>query len=343
VDVVRLRTLTVCTLLATLTTTTTASATERYVVRWGDTLTWIAQAHHTTLGKLARLNHIPMFGILQAGRVLSVPGHARSSASGHGSTRLTIHVVRPGETLTGIARAHGMSLSALARLNHRPPYATLLIGTHLRVPERLARRPLHVHAAHATPHTVWRGRYVVRAGDTLSGIARSYRVGLDRLAQANGISVNGLLLIGARLSVPRRSTPSPSPRPIGTSSVVGLIDHWSAHYGVDARLARAIAWQESGFNPTLTSATGAWGVMQIEPGTWVYVERQLIGESVPRTAGGDVRIGVAYLHSLLSEFGGDERLAVAAYYQGPAAVAQHGVFPGSQSYVANVLALRARV
>ena len=52
-----------------------------------------------------------------------------------------------------------------------------------------------------------------------------------------------------------------------------------------------------------------------------------------------VRIGVAYLHNLLVRFGGDARLAVAAYYQGPAAVHRFGVLPGSRGYVNNVLRL----
>jgi soluble lytic murein transglycosylase-like protein len=53
-----------------------------------------------------------------------------------------------------------------------------------------------------------------------------------------------------------------------------------------------------------------------------------------------VRIGVAYLHDLLLHFGGDTRLAVAAYYQGPAAVHRFGVLPQSRGYVRNVLRLR---
>ena len=47
------------------------------------------------------------------------------------------------------------------------------------------------------------------------------------------------------------------------------------------------------------------------PATWRYVERFLIGARVPHTADGNVRVGVAFLHSLLHQFGGDERLALA--------------------------------
>jgi soluble lytic murein transglycosylase-like protein len=64
---------------------------------------------------------------------------------------------------------------------------------------------------------------------------------------------------------------------------------------------------------------------------------------VPRTPDGNVRIGVAYLHHLLNEFGGSERLALAAYYQGPAGVRRYGVLPASQLYIADVLALKARM
>jgi soluble lytic murein transglycosylase-like protein len=64
---------------------------------------------------------------------------------------------------------------------------------------------------------------------------------------------------------------------------------------------------------------------------------------VPRTVDGNVRVGVAYLHHLLHEFRGDARLALAAYYQGPAAVRRRGLLRPTRRFVANVLALRGRV
>src|SRR6478735_1478929 len=52
---------------------------------------------------------------------------------------------------------------------------------------------------------------------------------------------------------------------------------------------------------------------------------RLVGHPVARTPDGNVRIGVAYLHHLLNVFGGDQRLALAAYYQGPAGVRRFGM------------------
>jgi soluble lytic murein transglycosylase-like protein len=64
---------------------------------------------------------------------------------------------------------------------------------------------------------------------------------------------------------------------------------------------------------------------------------------VPRTPAGNVQIGVAYIHQLLGEFGGDERLAVGAWYEGARAVREHGLYPETKVFVDNVLALRTRV
>jgi LysM repeat protein len=44
------------------------------------------------------------------------------------------YVVRPGDSLTDIARTHRVTLSALARANHLDPSRVLLIGAHLRIP-----------------------------------------------------------------------------------------------------------------------------------------------------------------------------------------------------------------
>jgi peptidoglycan hydrolase-like protein with peptidoglycan-binding domain len=124
------------------------------------------------------------------------------------------------------------------------------------------------------------------------------------------------------------------------TQVRSLLDYWAGKYGVDQKLVRALAWMESGYQTNLTSSAGAWGVMQILPVTWDYVETVLIGANVPRTASGNIRIGVVFLRQLLREFGGDERKALAAWYQGPASVRKRGILKESKVFIANVLALK---
>jgi hypothetical protein len=125
-------------------------------------------------------------------------------------------------------------------------------------------------------------------------------------------------------------------------SVHGSLAYWSRYYGVSTNLVRAVAWMESGFQPNARSSAGAWGVMQVTPATWRYTENVLIGHRVQRTSDGNVRVGVAYLHQLLHEFRFRERLAVAAYNQGPAAVRRYGLYRETRRFVRNVLALKAR-
>jgi soluble lytic murein transglycosylase-like protein len=100
---------------------------------------------------------------------------------------------------------------------------------------------------------------------------------------------------------------------------------------------------ESGYQQHVVSSVGAEGVMQLLPVTWRYVEDVLIGQKVPHTADGNVRVGVAYLHHLLTSFGGDEKRALAAWYQGEASVRRRGPYGETRTFVANVLALRSRM
>jgi soluble lytic murein transglycosylase-like protein len=127
------------------------------------------------------------------------------------------------------------------------------------------------------------------------------------------------------------------------STVRDSLDRWASHYGVDPSLARALAWMESGYNNAVVSSVGAQGVMQLLPSTWLYVEKMLIGHAVPHDADGNVQVGVALLHHLLSAFGGDERLALAAWYQGERSVKVAGPYKASEAFVADVLALKQRM
>jgi Putative peptidoglycan binding domain/Transglycosylase SLT domain len=135
----------------------------------------------------------------------------------------------------------------------------------------------------------------------------------------------------------RAAAPPPSMLAIQHSLI-----RWSRYYGVSLRLVRALAWMGSGFQWKVKSSAGAWGALQVTPGTWRYVENFIIAHRVPHTLDGGVRVGVAYLHQLLHEFRFNVRKALGAYYQGPYGVRRYGLSRETRQFVRNVLALRSR-
>ena len=189
--------------------------------------------------------------------------------------------------------------------------------------------------------------YVVKPGDSLTAIAKSAGISLAALARLNHVDPAHVLLIGAHLRVPARAVAAaPKAQPVAATnatSVRASLDRWAAHYGIDSSLAHALAWMESGYNNSVVSSVGAQGVMQLLPTTWDYVETVLIGHPVPHDVDGNVHVGLAYLHHLLSVFNGDERLALAAWYQGERSVRQQGPLDVTVTFVSDVLALKQRM
>ena len=183
-------------------------------------------------------------------------------------------------------------------------------------------------------------RYLVRTGDSLTGIGERYGLPLGTIARVNRLDPARILPAGATLRIPlaamRRSA-------AGRPSVTTTLDRWAAYYRIDAHLVRGLAWMESGYQQEVISRAGAHGVMQVTDGTWTYVETILIGHPVKHDLDGNVRVGVAYLRELLREFDSDASKALAAYVQGPRSVRDDGVLPETRPYVADVLALRDRL
>jgi peptidoglycan hydrolase-like protein with peptidoglycan-binding domain len=167
---------------------------------------------------------------------------------------------------------------------------------------------------------------------------------LRAFQRSHGLAVDGIAgpKTLRRLAAATHKRTADQPEDTSVRRVRALIAHWAAHYSVDGDLMRALAWMESGYQADVTSAVGAWGVMQILPGTWRYVETQLIGSPVPRTLSGNIRVGAALMHELLRQFSGRERAALAAWYQGPTSLRKRGAYGETRRFVANVIALKAR-
>ena len=117
-------------------------------------------------------------------------------ASAGAATRGGRYTVRAGDSLSAIAQRYHVSLSRLADANRLDWRKTLMIGLVLRVP------------ASGAEGGGWGGIYIVRPGDTLSGIALRYHVSLGQIATANAFDPAKVLLIGARLRVPTNGAAS---------------------------------------------------------------------------------------------------------------------------------------
>ncbi len=293
---------------------------------------------------------------------------AAPAASAH-----RFHTVAAGETLWGIAAQSNMTTRTVAIYNGLSPDAHVILGSTLKIPTVAEGSAALAGAgivpagstgsstvARATPAGAPRpqGAYVVRAGDTLSGLAAQTGVSVSQMAFMNGLKPTTKLLIGTVMKLPsgarapvQAATPAPATRVVPDAAPVptpvrvsaARVMQLAAEHGAPASLAAAIAWQESGFNNAMVSPANARGIMQVMPGTWDWVQANLAQTRLsPTSAEDNVRAGSLYLARLLRETGGDVRLAAAGYYQGLSSVRSRGMFDDTKRYVDNVLALRAR-
>ena len=210
--------------------------------------------------------------------------------------------------------------------------------------------------------------YVVRPGDSLWTIATSHGLTVSQLARANGLNPDDILPIGRHLRLSTRTAPPARlsnpwtfcatftassgpwgvlpPQLAGTRTyyrLAPLFQHWAAHYDVSLPLLEAVAWQESGWQQSVVSPTGAVGVGQIEPYTASFISDVLVGAPLnPASVSDNIRLSAAFLAYLAGVEGNNRCATIAAYYEGPLNLQTMGVLPQAQQYVANVEALESR-
>jgi LysM repeat protein len=301
--------------------------------------------------------HLRTMTLLSVAAALLLPATAQADYG---------HVVLPGETLSSIAASDGLSEPALAAANGLSPDAGVIVGQTIEIPPQTSANAAAASTTDtasasastsqtATATAAGGGSYVVQPGDTLSAIASRAGTTVAQLAALNGLDPNSFLLAGTALQLPGASeaatatpatetgTGSGGPYPTEQYLSGSEVGNIAAANGLSPALAEAIGWQESGYNNAEVSPTGAVGVMQIEPSTWSWIQTHLSGGALaPASAADNVRGGVLLLKDLVSLTGSDA-LAAAGYYQGIASVEQHGMYPSTQQYVNDVLALEHRL
>ncbi len=140
-------------------------------------------------------------------------------------------------------------------------------------------------------------------------------------------------------AAPARASSGPTrgrPADVGRKETIeACIGESARKYNLPPGLIKAVIEAESGFRPDAVSVAGAQGLMQLMPAT---------ARDLGVTDSFDIRQnidgGSRYLRQMLDLFGGDTRLALAAYNAGPGNVQKYGgevPFPETRQYVGRVL------
>ncbi|WP_256128059.1 LysM peptidoglycan-binding domain-containing protein [Arthrobacter sp. SDTb3-6] len=356
-----------------------------YTVRAGDTISGIAARHGLSTASVLSANGMNNSTVIFPGQTIKLsksaapakaaPAKAAPAKAARPASSAASYVVKSGDTLSGIAARHGVSLASVMSANGMNNATVIYPGQTIKLAKSApAPAAAPARASSTTPASY--GRYVIKSGDTLSGIAARHGVPLKSLASANGISVNGIIYAGKTLSIPGVSAASSSITPIkpavpkvpntflhytypaavvadanknlqallaapvpSQAQMKEMVARTAASMGVDPSLAMAFAYQESGFNQQVVSPANAIGTMQVIPdaGDWAS---GMVGRKLNLLDPQDnVTAGVAIIRALLKD-AKTEDLAIAGYYQGQYSVSVHGMFADTKAYVASVKANR---
>ncbi len=275
-----------------------------YRVAVGDTLSVIAARFGVTMAQLIDINSLGDPDLIYVGDLLSFNAEA-SARTTVAPIRATdnLYTIRPGDTLLGIALAHGVKAGALASHNSIADPDQIQSGTLLEI-------PTPVTATTPPPPVDSSPSTIVPSTTTAPPLANT--------APASG----------------------PVPTVNGMQALSPLFEKWSEVYAVPRELLEALAWKESNWNPGAIGPGGHLGVAQISPDTIAFIESNLLGTTTDPLAPSDgIQLEARYLRYLLDRTS-SQRQAIAAWNQGLTGVLRDGISTGAGQFADDVLEIR---
>jgi len=120
------------------------------------------------------------------------------------------YTVAKNDSFSTIAKSHGVTVSAIAKANPNVDSRKLKVGQILQIPAPAAASAADAGVASTEgPQTGALKTYTVKAGDTLTRIARIHGTTVRALRSANNLKTDQLH-VGKKLKIPAGKTPAPT-------------------------------------------------------------------------------------------------------------------------------------
>ncbi len=153
-----------------------------HTVKRGESLSEIASEYNVSVNSLMKLNRMTPKTTLKIGTRLKLKPDQKTEKK----QIVGYHLVKKGETLSGIALQYNTTVNRLRELNALSPKMTLNAGTNIRVPSSV--KPIRKY-------------HIVKKGETLSGIASKYSTTIHRLRSLNNMTSKTILKANKKLRV----------------------------------------------------------------------------------------------------------------------------------------------
>jgi len=212
-----------------------------HVVSGGENLSSIAKRYGMTMQELAAYNGIVNPNLVLVGQQIQIPNSGQSQRALAPANTAALpgeagyHAVARGETLSGVAKAYGMTSADLMRLNGISNANLIWVGQKLRISARV--HPVVDAPEHVTKPALADDIYIVQAGDTLATIAAAHQSTVQALLVANGLPNPNFVWAGQRLRV------KSSPQATTTLSLVAAPTDGKRWIEVDLTHQTLTAWQ----------------------------------------------------------------------------------------------------
>lgn len=156
-----------------------------YIVRLGDTLSFIARRFDTTVNDLVELNDIANPNLIYPGEILKIPTVGNEDSKSSSARQYTkTYIVQRGDTLTSISRKFDISVDRLAEINNIQDINLIYPGQVLKIESS---------RIYIDDDKKFKGLYVVQNGDTLTSVANKFDKKLGELMKDNDVISSDLI------------------------------------------------------------------------------------------------------------------------------------------------------
>lgn len=226
-----------------------------HTIKQGETIEKIAEANSTTVSTLLNLNNLTAKSILRVGKNLKIPFIESSAKITALPTNVNInkdtpvtkqaelalksdffvHTIKPGETLSSIAKVNETTVGDIMRLNGMNEKSTLKVGGNINIPRNVnhhAQEVITVENVEAPKEKktvkqistqlvvnttqaavendqVFVKQHTIKSGETLSVIAKTYNTTVGDIMRLNGMNGKSILKLGAKINLPNTDSNPP--------------------------------------------------------------------------------------------------------------------------------------